>query len=233
MSHSPLTPLRALLTGLSLAVLAASQVSAYGYAKDEDPLLKAFQEAIRAARASDWLKSRALTVKVRWQLDELREKEDLRVDFRLGFSAAHAEPTPAGVTRVWVNLVYLGLLQKLHWNLKEGLAKYHPARARLDAALAYYEIALAGNVRRNDSLRRAQDPKAPSRHADLVKQFASAKKALGSPGLLGAGKRAPDLAAFSQASLRIAGHLRAVFPGFVRPGEKKRKESEKKPSSGE
>ncbi|MBL4849752.1 MAG: hypothetical protein JKY65_29845 [Planctomycetes bacterium] len=210
---------------ICLTLLAGSRAEAYGYAKDEDPLLKAFQAAIRAARSQAWPKARAQTAKVRWQLDELRQKEDLNLDFRQRFSAAHSKPTAASVTQAWVNLVYLGLLQKLHWNLKEKLTKYHPSRARLEAARAYYEVALAGNVRRNDALRRKKDPKAPSRHADVVKQFAAAKKALGSPGLLGTGKRAPDPLAFKRASLRIAGHLRAVFPAFARPGDPKKKSS--------
>lgn len=189
----------------------------YGYAKEDDPLVKAFQAGVRALRAKDWPSARTQVAAVRWQLDELRDPADLGVDYSAAFAAAHAAEEVDAAIEAWVNLVYLGLLQKLHWNLEEKLANYHRARARLDAAQTYYELALAGNLRRDDAARRAQDPQAPSRHEDVIANFKAARTALGSPGLLGAGKRAPDLEAFRAAALRIAGHLRAVFPRFARP----------------
>lgn len=212
-----------LRTGLLCGALGwPASAWAYGYTREADPLLKAFQAAIKAARAEQSAAVREQVGRVRWQLDELRTKEDLGVDFRRPFAEAHADPFRAEqVIAAWVNLVYLALLQKLHWNLAEGLATYHKAKARLDAAWSYYELALAGNVRRDDAARRKRDPKAPSRHEDVVEQFTLARKALGSPGLFGAGKRDPDPAVFRAASLRIAGHLKAVFPSFVRPGKRK------------
>jgi hypothetical protein len=212
---------------LLLTLCLTAPALGYGYTRAEDPLIKAYQAAIRAARADEYAKAKALIGKVGWQLDELREAKDLKVDFRRAFAASHEKPTRVKVVGAWVNLMYLGLLQKLHWNRREKLSNFHRARARLDAAWAYYELALAGNVKRQDAARRKRDPKAPSRHADLVTTFAKAKKALGSPGLFGAGKRAPDPKAFSRAALRIAGHLAAVFPGFVRPGQKNQKNQKK------
>ncbi|MGE0710625.1 MAG: hypothetical protein AB7N76_27530 [Planctomycetota bacterium] len=214
--------MRALLPAF-LVLLVAGPALGYGYTREEDPLLKAFQAAVRAAREGDFGAVRAQAAKVGWQLDELKTKEDLGVDYRPVLDQALADPTTeARVVTAWANLMYLALLQKLHWNGAEKLADYHKARARLDAAWAYYELALAGNVRQDDAARRKKDPKAPSRHEDLVKTFEVARKALGTPGLLGAGKRPPDPAAFRKASLRIAGHLNAVFMGFVKPGAKER-----------
>lgn len=205
---------------LCCALLAcASPAWGYGYTRDEDPLLKAFRAAVRAARAGDLAAARDQAAGVEWQLRELEQPEDLGVSFREALRAAHAPGTPPAVTvAAWANLVCLALLQKFHWNLREGLADYHRARARLDAAQTYYELALAGNVRRRDAAARKANPKAPSRHEDIVKTFAAARRALGSPGLFGAGKRPPDAAAFRAAVRRIVGHLRAVFPDFVFPG---------------
>jgi len=208
------------LRGVSLALLialgAASPALGYGYTREEDPLLRAFEAAVRAARAGDFAAATAQVEAVRWQTDEL--KDDVRVDFGPPLRKAHAEgATAAGIVQAWANLVYLALLQKFHWNLQERLGEYHKARPRLEAVQAYYEAALAGNVRRHDEERRKVDPKAPSRHDDILARFAAARQALGSPGLFGSGARAPDPAAFRTAVVGIAGHLRAVFPGFAHP----------------
>jgi len=212
---------------VALGVLSGPLAWGYGYDKDQDPLLIAFRAAVKAARAKDIPASAAQAKKVSWQLKELKRKDDLRVDFEAAFLAAHGdEASEEGVIQAWSRLVYLALLQKLHWNLREKVADYHKARARLDAAQTYYELALAGNLRLQDSQRRARDPKARSRHEDIVKSFAAARKALGSPGLFGAGARPADLAAFRQSALRIVGHLKAAFPNFARP------EPEAKDSSG-
>jgi hypothetical protein len=142
----------------------------------------------------------------------------VKVDFEEHLRRAHGEDaTEAGMIQAWANLVYLALLQKFYWNLEEHLGDYHKARARLEAAQTYYEVALAGNVKRHDEERRARDPKAPSRHEDILRRFAAARDALGSPGLFGSGARPADPAAFRAAVVGIAGHLRAAFPGFVHP----------------
>lgn len=206
---------KTLLLGLVLAS-AAGPARGYGYTREEDPLLKSFEVAIRAARQRDVATAAAQIPTVRWQTDEL--KNDVRVDFEVTLRRAHgADATEAGMVQAWANLVYLALLQKFYWNLQEQVGDYHKARARLEAAQTYYELALAGNVRRNDEERRARDPKAPSRHDDIMRRFAAAREALGSPGLFGSGSRRADPAAFRAAVVGIAGHLRAVFPGFVHP----------------
>lgn len=205
----------ALLVGLALTVSTGS-ARGYGYTREDDPLLKAFEAAIRAARAGDAQAAAAQIPSVRWQTDEL--KADVRVDFEPTLRRAHgADATEAGIVQAWVNLVYLSLLQKFYWNLQEQIGDYHKARARLEAAQTYYDIALAGNVRRHDEERRARDPAAPSRHDDITRRFTAARDALGSPGLFGSGARAPNPVAFRAAVVGIAGHLRAVFPGFAHP----------------
>lgn len=212
--------MRTLLLVALVVVLAAPRAAlAYGYTREADPLLRSFEEAVRGARQGRFDAARAQVEAVAWQLEELRSPEDLRVDVEPTLRAAHGPgATEAGVIAAWANLVYLALLQKLHWDLKEQLGDYHRARARLDSAEAYYELALAGNVRRHDEERRRLDPGAPSRHDDIVRRFAAAREALGSPGLFGTGARAADPRAFRAAAVAIAGHLRAVFPTFVHPG---------------
>lgn len=207
---------RLALQVLLLAVASAGPAFGYGYTREEDPLLRAFEAAVRAARTGDVAAATAQVDAVRWQTDEL--KDDVRVDFGPTLRRAHEKgATEAGIVQAWANLVYLALLQKFHWNLKEQLGDYHKARPRLEAAQAYYEAALAGNVRRHDEERRKADPRAPSRHDDILARFAAARQALGSPGLFGSGARAADPAAFRTAVVGIAGHLRVVFPGFAHP----------------
>lgn len=210
-----------------LLLLAPANAWAYGYTREEDPLLKAFQVAVRSAREGDLPAAKAQVERVKWQTDELKSPADLKLDFAPRLAAAHdAGATEARVVEAWANLVYLALLQKFHWNLQEELKDYHKAKARLDSAQAYYELALAGNVKEDDRRRREQDPKAPSRHEDVVRQLEKARQALGTPGLFGVGAKPPDPAAFREATVRIAGHLNAVFPSFARPGPAA-KESEK------
>ncbi|MCO5170660.1 MAG: hypothetical protein M9894_30385 [Planctomycetes bacterium] len=214
-------PRRRLLTlGVpALVLLLTREAAGYGYTREEDPLLRAFDEAVRATRQRRFDVARAQLHSVQWQVDELRSPDDLRVDLEPLLRRAHGEgATEAGVIAAWANLVYLALLQKFHWNLREQLTDYHKARARLESAWGYYEIALAGNVRQHDAERRKQSPEAPSRHDDVVRRFEVARAALGSPGLFGVGARAPDPKAFRAAVVAIAGHLRAVFPGFQHPG---------------
>ncbi|MEZ6187158.1 MAG: hypothetical protein R3F62_19375 [Planctomycetota bacterium] len=190
----------------------------YGYGSEDDPLLLTFRKAATAAQGGDLGPARALLPEVQWQVEELRAKDDLGLDVEPMLRQAHGpNATPAGALQAWANLLYLGMLQKFHWNLQEKLADYHKARARLESAAAYYEAALAGNVRQDDARRKAADPAAPSRHADITAQFTAARTALGSPGLFGAGQRPPDVPAFEAAVRRIVGHLNAVFPTFVRP----------------
>ncbi len=206
-------PVGALLT----ALLLAGPATPYGYSRADDPLLHAFDAAVRAARRRDLAQARARLAEVRWQIDEL--KQDLRVDLDPALARAHADgASPDAAVEAWANLVYLALLQKFHWNLAERLADYGRGRARLESAVAYYELALAGNVRRQDAARREADPRAPSRHEDIVRRFEVARSALGSPGLFGTGARPPDVERFREAVVAIAGHLRAAFPGFVHPG---------------
>lgn len=210
-------------------LLAPASAWGYGYTREEDPLLKAVQVAVRSAREGDVAGARAQVKRVEWQTDELKAPEDLKVDFAPRLAAAH-EGDPASEARVveaWANLVYLALLQKLHWNLKEELKEYHRAKARLDSAQAYYELVLAGNVKEDDRRRREQDPQAPSRHEDVMRQLEKARQALGTPGLFGVGARPPDPAAFREATVRLVGHLNAVFPSFVRPGPKESGTAEK------
>lgn len=199
-----------------LLLLLAGSALGYGYTREEDPLLIAFEAAVRAVRQGEVGTATEQIQAVRWQTDEL--KDDVRVDFEPHLRKAHAEgATEAGMVQAWANLVYLALLQKFYWNLQEQVGDYHKARARLEAAQTYYEVALAGNVKRHDEERRRVDPKAPSRHEDIVRRFAAARDALGSPGLFGSGARPADPAAFRAAVVGIAGHLRAAFPGFVHP----------------
>lgn len=209
-------PVRTALTLVLVLATGSGRALGYGYTREEDPLLKAFEVAVRAARQNDAGTAAAQIDAVRWQTNEL--KADVRVDFEARLRQAHrGDPTEASMVQAWANLVYLALLQKFYWNLQEQIGDYHKARARLEAAQAYYELALAGNVRRQDDERRARDPKAPSRHDDIMRRFAAARDALGSPGLFGSGARRADPAAFRAAVVGIAGHLRAAFPGFVHP----------------
>ena len=52
----------------------------YGYGREDDPVLKAFASAVSAVQGQDLPGARKALESVRWQVDELKQAQDLGVD---------------------------------------------------------------------------------------------------------------------------------------------------------
>lgn len=179
---------------------------AYGYSRADDPLLKSFRLVVVAARKADWAAVSKETKVVGWQLVEL--KTDLRVDFAPRLQAAERSQKARAVIVAWANLVYLGLRQKFHWNLNEKLADFRKSRSRLVAARYYYEVVLAGNVRRYDRARKS------TLHTEILALFDRARSQIGRPALFGSSSVAAEPAAFRETTRLLLAKLRRAFPYF-------------------
>lgn len=153
---------------------------------------------------------------MKWQLDEL--KGDLKVDFLPKLSESIKKKDRRLVIVRWANLVYLALKQKFFWNEKEELKDFTKAKARLAAARYYYDIALAGNVRRYDKKRKSQI------HKEILKLFEQLRSQIGRPAVLGNSSVAADPKGFKKNSAALVKKLDTVFPYFkvAKKGQGKR-----------
>ena len=180
----------------------------YGYAKAEDPLVLGVKSAIGHARAERWEALDEAIASLDWQIKELRE--DIGVDLEPVIRKAVESRKFDKIAYAITQLVYQAFVQKLHWNEKEKLERYVPARARLDAAQFYYEEILSHAVRRADQSQKEQ------RHREVLRRMRKLRSTLGSPGLFGVGKREPDLAKFRTLAGETVTLLRAVYPDFLK-----------------
>ncbi len=181
----------------------------YGYSRQEDPLLKAFKHAVRSARDKEWADAERATKGVAWQLEELRD--DFGIDLSDAVAEATAKHDLQATANAWANLVALALLQKLHWNLREKVARFVPARARARSATVYYEDVLAGNVRARD------ERDGTDHHGAMLALLKEVRESVGSEGLFGVGAREPEPERFARAADGILALVRKVFPFFVTP----------------
>ncbi|MDF1662141.1 MAG: hypothetical protein P1V97_10235, partial [Planctomycetota bacterium] len=208
---SILSSLPAMLLFLSL-LLAPHPCMAYGYSRSADPLIKSFKSAVRATRKDDWSTVQGEFKAVKWQLDEL--KGDLKVDFGTLLKDSIDKKNKRLIIVRWANLIYLALKQKFYWNNQEQLNNFQKAKARLAAAKFYYEVALAGNVRRYDKSKKT------SLHSEIVKLFDQLRGQLGRPAVLGTKSIAADPSAFKKDSTLVVSKLKRVFPYFEQKSKK-------------
>lgn len=198
-----------------LALTSSERAWAYGYTRDDDPLLKSFKRAVIAARQSDWPAVDTQIKAVKWQLDEL--DKELGLDLTPALDKARGSKNSRDVIISWANLVYMALRQKFFWNLKEQLADFNKAKSRLSAARYYYEVVLAGNVRRYDKKRGTAYAK------ELEGLYSTARSQLGRPSVMGTASVSADPDGFQKTSDRILAILDRIFPYFSKPRAKKSK----------
>ena len=192
-----------------VAILTPASLFGYGYSRDDDPLLKSFRKAVVSARKKDWKELEKATEEVTWQTDELAT--DFGIKFHAALvKAARAKSAKAAILK-WANLVDLALRQKFYWNLKEKLADFPKSKARLAAARYYYDMVLAGNVKRFDKSRKT------TLNKEIEALFDRARTELGRPAIIGTGSRAADPKAFRKSAAAILKRLDQVFPYFTRP----------------
>lgn len=185
---------------------------AYGYSRSADPLIKSFKSAVRATRKDDWSTVQSEFKAVKWQLEEL--KGDVKVDFSEILKGSIDKKDKRLTIIRWVNLIYLALKQKFHWNNEEKLQDFQKAKARLAAAKFYYEVALAGNVRRYDKSKKT------TLHSTILKLFDQLRGQLGRPAVLGTKSIAADPIAFKKDTAILLSKLKQVFPYFEQNNKK-------------
>ena len=193
----------------SLLWVTAADAQTYGYKKAEDPLIKGVKRAIQLSRQKDFEQLDRAVKGLQWQVDEL--KEDIGVDLQMNLERAVASRELRAITYAMTELVFQASLQKFHWNAKESLKKFVPARSRVDAAEFYYDEILSHAVRRADKKLEKE------RHKAIKQEFAALKKSLGSTGLFGVGKREADLPAHKRSAAKIEKLLREVYTNFTTP----------------
>lgn len=203
---------------LSTALLPAAARGLYGYKLAKDPLLLGAKRIFKALKKKDIKSVRGEVGRLEWQYKELRSPRDLNIDTTGSMSKALKSGSLKPILKETLDLVYLAMAQKFHWNIKEKLKKHAPARSRLNAAEGYYKEIFAGNVKRYDALQSKKGgKKKPSKvHGEILGEFKTARQALGSLGVLGVGSRPPDLKTFKQSATRIVAKLRVVFPQLTK-----------------
>jgi hypothetical protein len=201
---------------LFLLLLLPGLCLAYGYSREEDPLIKSFKNVVKAARKADWSAVSKENKAVNWQLDEL--KGDLKIDFAPILKSSLDKKDKRLIIIRWANLIYLALKQKFYWNKKETLKDFQKAKGRLASARFYYDVALAGNVKRFDQKRKT------TLHKDILTLFNQLRTQLGRPAVLGTSSVAADAEGFQKSSKALVSKLDRVFPYFQRKTKTKKAE---------
>lgn len=191
---------------LSLFITIQSTAYGYGYAKEEDPLIKVFKAVIFYGRQDDWEK---VSREVNTISDRIADiyaifETNLRPEIDLAIRNQDFQ----SLTNHMANLVFFAIREKFYYNLQEKLAIFIRSKVRLGLAEEYYLTLLAGNVRNYDVRHKT------SFHKDLYHKFIKAGETLGSTGFFGAGAIQPDVKKFEIVTKEIENLLCTAFPYF-------------------
>ena len=191
---------------LWLLCVSQNGVYGYGYAREEDPLVKSFKVVISCARDADWPKVSAEINGIADRIEDIHKifKVDLKPRIDQSIRSQHFQP----LANQMANLVFLALCEKFYYNNREGLEIFVRSRVRLRLAEEYYTLLLSGNVRDYDARHKTH------LHEEIYDRFVKARETLGSAGFLGAGAVKPDLNGFKVLTKEIETLLLKVFPYF-------------------
>lgn len=178
----------------------------YGYAKEEDPLIKVFKAIILYGRQADW-------PKVATEVNSICDRSTdiyrvFKVDLKPRIDRAIQQQDFQTLANQMANLIFLAIREKFYYNRKEKLEIFVRSKVRLRIAEEYYTILLAGNVRDYDVRHKT------SFHESIYNRFVKARDTLGSTGFLGAGSVKPDVKEFDALTREIEGLLLKAFPYF-------------------
>lgn len=181
-------------------------VYGYGYAREEDPLIKSFKAVISCARDADWPK---VVVEINGIADRIEDIHKIfKVDLKPWIDQSIRSQHFQSLANQMANLVFLALCEKFYYNSREELEIFARSRVRLRLAEEYYTLLLSGNVRDYDARHKTH------LHEDIYSRFVKVRETLGSAGFLGAGAIKPDLNGFKALTKEIETLLLKVFPYF-------------------
>jgi hypothetical protein len=178
----------------------------YGYAKEEDPLIKVFKAIILYGRQSDWPK---VATEVNSISDRIRDVYRIfKIDLKPQIDRAIQQQDFQTLARTMANLIFLAIREKFYYNRREALEIFIRSKVRLRIAEEYYTILLAGNVRDYDARHNT------SLHESIHNRFVKARDTLGSAGFFGAGSVKPNVKEFDALTREIEALLLKAFPYF-------------------
>lgn len=189
-------------------LLYASQngVLGYGYAREEDPLVKSFKAVIFCGRQADWSKVPAEINGIADRIEDIHKI--FKIDLKPRIDHSIRSQNFQSLANQMANLVFLAICEKFYYNRREELEIFTRSTVRLRLTEEYYTLLLSGNVRDYDARHKTH------LHEDIYNRFVKAREALGSAGFLGAGAIKPDLNGFNVLTKEIEILLLKVFPYF-------------------
>lgn len=189
-----------------LLIVNQNSASGYGYAKEEDPLVKVFKAIILYGRQSEWSK---VAVEINSISDRTADIYKIfKIDLKPRIEYAVQQQNFQDLVNYMANLVFLAIREKFYYNRKEKLEIVVRSKVRLRLAEEYYTILLAGNVRDYDVRHNTRF------HEGIYTRFVKARDTLGSTGFLGAGAIKPKEKEFDALTGEIETLLVKVFPYF-------------------
>lgn len=191
---------------LYLSSMSQNTAQGYGYAREEDPLVKAFKAVVFYGRQSDWSR---VTAEINSVSDRTADIHKIfNVDFQPGIDRAIQQKDFQTLANQMANFVFFAIREKFYYNRQEKLEIFIRSKARLRLAEEYYVTLLAGNVRDYDIRHKTNI------HESIYNKFVKARDTLGSMGFLGAGAVKPNLNEFETLTEEIEALFIIVFPYF-------------------
>ncbi len=189
-----------------LVISAQNITSGYGYAREEDPLIKVFKAIILHGRQANWPK---VTVEVKGINDRFADIYKIfKIDFKPRIEDAIRQNDFQTLANQIANFVFFAICEKFYYNRQEKLEIFVRSKVRLRLAEEYYVTLLAGNVRDYDVRHKTR------LHESIYNRFVKARDTLGSMGFLGAGAVKPDVKEFETLTKEIEALLLKAFPYF-------------------
>lgn len=168
--------------------------SAYGYGA-KDPLILGFKKLKTHLSKQDWKSIEKEIKTLEAQIKNIKKffGEDLQKDFDEAVSSKDRKM----LANTWVKLTAQTCRLHLWWNLQEGLkdekAVMKRCKSRVDSVNRLLKDILGAPIKANS----------PERHKKIALVVANLRECLGSPGIFGAAKVAPDAVKFLEKSLEF------------------------------
>lgn len=189
-----------------LLIINQNVACGYGYAKEEDPLVKAFKDIIYYGRQADWPR---VSTEVNSIHDRIADIHNIfKIDLGIRINQAIRDQDFQMLANQMANLVFLSIREKFYYNRQEKLEIFIRSKVRLRLAEEYYTTLLAGNVRDYDIRHKT------ALHNSIYSRFVKARDTIGSMGFLGAGAVKPNLNDFEALTKEIETLLIRAFPYF-------------------